>query len=165
MNKKASLPKDSALHDSPAVKFMPPKFFSLCLGAGVLLELAIPWRLPLPFLQLLIGGLALALGGFWFMMWGHTRFQNLGVNVKTNLPAQSLVLQGAYRYSRNPMYVGFLVIQTGIGLAARSGWLLLAVLPLAEYLRFYVIPREEAYLRRRFGEEYIQYCKKVRRWL
>ncbi len=144
---------------------MPPLFFNFCLGIGIVLELTVSWQLPLPFLPFLLGGLTLALIGFWFMMWGHTRFQKLGVNVKTNMPAQSLVLQGAYQHSRNPMYVGFLAILTGIGLAARSGWLLLAVLPLAAYLRFYVISREEAYLRRRFGEEYTRYCKKVRRWL
>ena len=144
---------------------MPPRAFTLSLLAGIILELAFPWHLPLPFLPLLIGGLAVFFGGFWFMMWGHTRFQNLGVNVKTNRPAQSLVVQGAHRYSRNPMYVGFLMILIGIGLAARSGWLLLDFLPLAAYLRLYVIPREEAYLQRRFAETYTQYCQKVRRWL
>lgn len=151
--------------DSPGVALMPPRVFMLCLAAGCLLEFAYPWRLSLPFSAHLLLGPVLVAGGFWFMMWGHGRFKILGVNVKTNLPASLLVQEGAYRYSSNPMYVGFLALLAGIGLIAGSAWIVLAALPLAAYLEYYVTPREEAYLHRAFGREYDAYRRTVRRWL
>ena len=95
----------------------------------------------------------------------HGRFQVLEVNVPTNMPASRLVTEGAHGYSRNPMYVGFVAILVGFGVALNSVWMGLSFLPMLLYLSFYVIPREEAYLTRAFGEEYALYQKTVRRWL
>ena len=99
------------------------------------------------------------------MMWGHGQFKALGVNVKTVLPASHLVADGAYRFSRNPMYVGFIAMLAGLGIAVASVWLCAMCLPFFAYFSLYVIPREEAYLARRFGAEYAAYRAKVRRWL
>lgn len=63
------------------------------------------------------------------------------------------------------MYVGGSVFFLGIGLAVGSLWLLAAYLPLGLYLSFYVIPREEAYMERIFGDEYRDYRRRIRRWL
>jgi protein-S-isoprenylcysteine O-methyltransferase Ste14 len=113
----------------------------------------------------LYAGLAVASIGFLFMGWGHRRFTTLGVSVKTMLPASQLVTKGAYRFSRNPMYVGFVSILAGAGLAAGSVPMLLSAIPMFLYLDWYVIPHEERYLARAFGEDYKAYCKRVRRWL
>jgi len=99
------------------------------------------------------------------MMWGHGRFQSLGVNVPSNMPASQLVTDGAHKYSRNPMYVGFISILLGLGIAAGSVWMIASALPMALYLSLYVIPREEAYLVRAFGDKYSTYRKSVRRWI
>ncbi len=152
--------------DSPGVSLKPPRIFLACLLAGAVLELLRPWDpafLARP-LGRVSGGL-LALAGFAFMMWGWRRFKVLGVNVKTVLPAALLVRQGAYRFSRNPMYVGLLAILAGLGLACQSAWMALSALPMALYLGLHVIPREEAYLARRFGADYEAYRRAVRRWL
>lgn len=113
----------AARHSSPGVsRFKPPRIFLLCLACGALLEWLRPWGsglVPGPW-----PGLALA--GFLFMMWGHQRFQRLGVEVKTCRPARPLVDSAAYRFSRNPMYVGMLAMLAGLGLAMDSVWLLLA---------------------------------------
>jgi len=162
----AAMPSSSPFPDSPGVRIMPPLVFLLNLLAGVILHWAAPW--PVPGLSLTLGlaaGLLLAGAGIAFMMWGHTLFTRLGVNVKTIRPASMLVATGAYAWSRNPMYVGFLAILAGLGLAAGSVWMVLTVLPMAFYLGLYVIPREEAYLARRFGVEYETYRRAVRRWL
>jgi len=63
------------------------------------------------------------------------------------------------------MYVGFVSILVGLGLAAGSLPMLLSAVPMFLYLDLYVIRREEKYMRRRFGIEYETYCQKVRRWL
>jgi protein-S-isoprenylcysteine O-methyltransferase Ste14 len=152
--------------DSPGVNLYPTVIFLGCLLAGAGLELGHYWPVSLlPQPAGLCGGLGVALAGFAFMSWGHRKFRKLGLNVKTNLPAGTLVTNEAFRFSRNPMYVGFVAILAGAGLAAGSLPMLLSALPMALYLDWYVIPREEKYLRRRFGVEYEIYCKNVRRWL
>jgi protein-S-isoprenylcysteine O-methyltransferase Ste14 len=57
------------------------------------------------------------------------------------------------------------LVYAGIGLAARSPWVLILTLPLAITLRYAVVAREEAYLERRFGDAYRDYKVRVRRWL
>ena len=159
----ASVPKKP---DSPGVNLYPSIVFLGCLVAGVVLELGHYWPVSLlPQPAGLCAGLAVALCGFAFLGWGHGKFRNLGLNVKTNLPAGTLVTNEAFRFSRNPMYVGIVSILAGLGLAVGSLPMLLSAVPMFLYLDWYVIRREEKYLRRRFGVEYEIYCKNVRRWL
>jgi len=68
-------------------------------------------------------------------------------------------------HGRNPIYVGMFLVYAGIGIAARSPWILILALPLAIILRYGVVAREEAYLERRFGDAYRDYKARVRRWL
>jgi protein-S-isoprenylcysteine O-methyltransferase Ste14 len=63
------------------------------------------------------------------------------------------------------MYVGMLVLYAGIGISARSPWVLILAMPLAFILRYRVVAREEMYLERRFGDAYRDYKARVRRWL
>lgn len=165
MNSIAATPK-TIPEDSPGVKLIPPTVFFVCLAVGGVLEFMFPWELPfVSFEARLLFGSLLGLGGFIFMGSANSLFKNIGTNVPTFLPAAQLVDSGAYGLSRNPMYVGGSAFFLGIGLAVGSLWLLLAYLPLWSYLTFFVIPREEAYMMRRFDEEYRRYCAKVRRWL
>jgi len=76
----------------------------------------------------------------------------------------ALVQTGIYRCSRNPIYVGFLLLVVASAACANSAWLLLAAVVLFVLLRFGVVNREEQYLSRRFGEVYEEYRRKVRRW-
>lgn len=152
--------------DSAGVKVMPPSVFFLCLIGGGLLEYCMDSpSLPGDWWVLMIVGLLIAVLGIMFMMWGHSRFQTLGVNVPTNMYVSQLVTTGAHSYSRNPMYVGFISILLGLGIAVSGIWVVLSALPMALYLGLYVIPHEEAYLVRRFGAEYESYRKSVRKWL
>ncbi len=152
--------------DSPGVNIMPPKVFYTCLILGALLEFIIPSDFP--FLEKplrIVLGLGLGTTGFTFMMLAHEKFKRIGNNVPTNLPATTLVVHSAYRFSRNPMYVGGSAFFLGIGLAVGSLWMMASYLPLGLYLSFYVIPREEAYMDRRYGDAYRAYSRQVRRWL
>ncbi len=152
--------------DSPGVVVMPPAILLLCLVAGTLLMLIIPSPFLAAYAKLrLAAGAALSLSGFAFMMWAHGLFTRLGVNVKTVCPASQLVARGAYAYSRNPMYVGMLAMLAGIGFICGDMGMIAMCLPMFAYLSLYAIPREEAYLGRRFGTEYAAYRGKVRRWL
>ena len=155
----------SAGTDSPGVSLMPPTVFYACLILGSVLELFLPQAIPLLALPVRLG-LGIVVGGIGFavMMIAHGTFERLGTNVPTNRPATQFVVQGAYRFSRNPMYAGGSAFFLGIGLTAGSLWLLAAYIPLGLYLSLYVIPREEAYLERAFGDEYRAYRRNVRRW-
>jgi protein-S-isoprenylcysteine O-methyltransferase Ste14 len=76
-----------------------------------------------------------------------------------------LVTTGIYRWTRNPVYLGFFLLYGGIGVAALSPWILILLLPLVVTIRYGVVAREEAYLERRFGDFYRDYKARVRRWL
>ena len=81
-----------------------------------------------------------------------------------NRPTTSLVLSGVYRLTRNPMYVGLTLVFAGLLIYFQVSWGLLFV-PLAVWLiTNWVIVPEEKYLGEKFGEEYLQYKSKVRRW-
>ena len=152
--------------DSPGVNLMPPAVFFTCLIGGVILEWVFPSRIPL--LPAGVGaalGAVIGLAGFLFMVYANDIFKRAGTNVPTNLPATAIISHGAYQFSRNPMYVGGAAFFIGIALTAGSIWLLVAFIPLAVYLIGYVIPREEAYMKRTFKDEYRDYCSRVRRWL
>lgn len=121
--------------------------------------LMLQWQLPL---ALLIIGLAtilllLAVSGF--------RLKRTTVNPLNPEQVTSLVTDGIYRISRNPMYLGMALMAGGIslGLGHMAG---LAALPIAiYYINMAQIRPEEAVLTERFGQDYLEYCKAVRRWV
>ena len=157
---------ENVVDDSPGVNLMPPTVFFACLIAGGVLAFLFPHDFPVLaeplriFLGILFGG-----AGLVFMTIADGQFKRAGTRVETNQPAAILVAQGVFKYSRNPMYVGGSAFFLGTGLAVGSLWVMAAYLPLAIYLALYVIPREEAYMQRTFGEAYLNYCRYVRRWL
>lgn len=80
-------------------------------------------------------------------------------------PPSALVTDGPYRYSRNPMYLGGVLMLLGLDVVLGSGTPVL-VLPLwMVIMQARFIRREEALLRREFGEAYEAYCSRVRRWM
>ncbi|MCP4709983.1 MAG: isoprenylcysteine carboxylmethyltransferase family protein [Planctomycetes bacterium] len=162
----ASTTVDNVKHDSPGVNIAPPAMFLACLILGGVLEFLFPHSFPILTITIrIVAGLVIGGAGFAIMGIAHGRFQRIGTNVPTNQPATTLVISGAYRFSRNPMYLGGSVFFLGIGLIAGSLWMLASYLPLGFYLVLYVIPHEEAYMERVFGEDYRAYCRHVRRWL
>jgi protein-S-isoprenylcysteine O-methyltransferase Ste14 len=76
-----------------------------------------------------------------------------------------LVTAGIHGLTRNPIYLGMFLIYGGIGVAAQNTWILVLTLPLAILIRYGVVAREEAYLERRFGNAYLDYRQRVRRWI
>lgn len=79
-------------------------------------------------------------------------------------PPRRLVVRGPYRFVRNPMYIGALLLLAGIALFYRSPWIALYAVALLVVANLAVILHEEPTLRRSFGAEYESYCRHVRRW-
>lgn len=105
-----------------------------------------------------VAGLALALSAI-------VRFASRGTNVSPNKPVTALVFDGPYRFTRNPMYVGLTLIYIGITLWTTSLGALIVLVPVLLIIRFAVIAREERYLTNKFGDAYVAFTRRVRRWI
>jgi protein-S-isoprenylcysteine O-methyltransferase Ste14 len=145
----------------------PPFLFFACLILGLALDhlVPLPLILPGPALVHWTAGGGLILLGVAIAAAGIRNFGRAATPVPTNQPVRALVTTGIHGWSRNPIYVGLFVCYVGIGLVARSPWILVLTLPLAITVRYGVVAREEAYLEGRFGDAYRDYKKGVRRWL
>src|SRR5262249_16086759 len=93
------------------------------------------------------------------------QFQTAGTPVPGNKPTTVLVRTGPYRVSRNPIYLAFSLFQLGIASWVNSVWLLATLIAAVALMASVLLPREERYLARRFGAEYLEYKRAVRRWL
>ncbi len=145
----------------------PPFIYLTYLLLGLALDRMLPLPVALPedvLIQWTAGG-GLILVGVSIMAAGIRNFSRAATPVPSNQPVRALVTTGIHGWSRNPIYVGMFLLYAGIGLAARSPWVLVLALPLAITVRYGVVAREEAYLERRFGDTYRDYKARVRRWL
>ena len=109
--------------------------------------------------------LALILGGLLLDGMAAGLFRRLGTAVEPWKPSTALATDGPYRFSRNPIYVGFAITYAGLAIAMDSPIALLMLIPCLVVIDWAVIQKEEAYLARTFGAEYEAYRKRVRRWL
>ena len=150
--------------DSPQVKLPPPLIYAVPLIGGILLNRRWPmadWSNR----TTQWAGAVLALLGLAFGLWARMVFLVRKTSVVPTRPASVLVAEGPYRVSRHPMYVGFAAIYVGVALMFHSLWSLLFLPVVLIVVHKAAIEREEAYLERRFGREYLEYRKRVRSWL
>jgi protein-S-isoprenylcysteine O-methyltransferase Ste14 len=88
-----------------------------------------------------------------------------GTPVPGNRPTTAIVRTGPYRFGRNPIYLAFSLLHLGIAIWIDSLWLMASLVAAVALMALVVIPREERYLERRFGAEYLDYKASARRWL
>lgn len=124
-------------------------------------------RLASSSVELQVLGALIAIVGSATALAGVLAFRRQRTTVAPRYPerASALVADGIYRWTRNPMYVGFVCV--GIGAAVALGSLLALAGPavLAVYLDHVQIPAEERALQERFGQSFHAYVLSVRRWL
>ena len=150
--------------DTPGVIAPPPLIFAGGLAAG----LAINLLRPTPFLTRVLSrlfGWPLVISGLLLGLWGFREMRRTGTNVDPYHPTTAIVEAGPYAFTRNPLYVAMTLVYGG--LSARANALpAVALLPaVLHVVHHYVIKREERYLERKFGEEYVRYRERVRRWV
>jgi protein-S-isoprenylcysteine O-methyltransferase Ste14 len=159
---------DENERDNPGLPHLPPTYPVGFLALAIILEFLVPLRFlaaPAVFsLQTLIGGVLLVLG-LSLDIWAFRLFRAAGTNPEPFKPTTAIVARGPYRFTRNPMYVGFLLSFTGIGLLFSLEWTLIALPVLWFVLDRVVVQREEAYLARKFGADYETFLATTRRWL
>jgi len=109
--------------------------------------------------------LTLIVGGLLFDGMAAGLFRRRVTAVEPWKPSTALVVEGPYRFSRNPIYLGFAITYVGLAIAMDSWVALLMLLPCLAVVDRLVIQREERYLSSKFGAAYDAYRQKVRRWL
>jgi protein-S-isoprenylcysteine O-methyltransferase Ste14 len=150
----------------------PPLLFLAGLVLGFVSDHLLPLPMPFPvsrtglahWISATIAG-SLILIGIAVFAAGIRNFASAATPVQGTKPTRALVTTGIHGWSRNPIYLGILLVYGGIGIVVRSPWILIFALPLAITIRYGVVAREEAYLERRFGDAYRDYKARVRRWL
>ena len=148
---------------APKRKILPPIWLLLFLLFAFLADRWIPlWTLP-SWRTLLAGPVTLL--GVTIILWPAVDFMRARTGMVPFSEATQLVTGGLYRFTRNPMYLGMLLILLGGALTLGTLGALLPVplFPLVIQYR-YIIP-EEAFLLEIFGDDYRAYCQRVRRWL
>ncbi|MGZ3442819.1 MAG: methyltransferase family protein, partial [Polyangia bacterium] len=148
------------------VRFPPPLVFVALIAIGVGLRyVVLPPPLPLGRMTLVVVGAILAAGALLLGGSAFGLFKKSGQNPKPWTPAPSLVLQGVYRFTRNPMYVSMALLQIAIGLMLANLWVIVLAAVSLLVVHYIAVLPEEAYLDEKFGESYRQYKKSVRRYL
>jgi protein-S-isoprenylcysteine O-methyltransferase Ste14 len=144
----------------------PPVQFELTFLAGLAVNRLPPWRPGWTETEGVrwIGWVLAAAGvALSFFAAGRFVFRRTTLN-PAGRPAR-LVVDGAHAWSRNPMYAALTAIYAGVALGLGEVWpLVLVILPFAS-MNWIVIPFEESRLRQIFGREYVDYCRRVRRWI
>jgi len=159
---------ESLNNESPGVIFPPPLILLIFLASGALLQFIFPLALLTPFsigsLQFL-AGLVIILSGIGLAFWGVRTFSKAGTNVATHQAALLVVVDGPYKFTRNPMYMGMQILLVGVGIMFSSQWFLLLWPIFFLVLRFGVVAREERYMEQKFGDQYVALLNKTRRWI
>jgi len=154
--------------DAAAVRIFPPGVPLATVLAGVglnwLRPIDIGFMLPSPE-RYWFGGFIIAAAFLGLGLWSVVLFRRSGQNENPWKPSPALVARGPYRITRNPMYLQMVLVCIGFAVILASLWIL-HLTPLCAWAlqRFAILP-EEAYLEARFGDAYLDYKRRVRRWL
>ena len=152
--------------DGANVRFPPP----LIYVAGLVVAIAAERLLNLPSLGFpvvirSVAGGVLDVVGFLVMFAGAGLFLRRRTAILPFKPASSLVTSGVLAWTRNPMYLGMAIFYAGLALIVNSLAALILLPLVLAIVQKQVIAREEAYLERAFGDEYVAYKNRVGRWL
>jgi protein-S-isoprenylcysteine O-methyltransferase Ste14 len=155
------------MQDYADVVVKPPLLF---LGA-ILLGCLLSWLVPIgPGLfsanaRALGAGGGFALIGLALFAFSVRQFSRAGTSLIPGEPSTVLLDVGPYRFTRNPIYISFVIFYFGLAIMLTSVWMLILLIPVAIILQRGVVEREETYLQAKFGEAYRKYQARVPRWL
>jgi protein-S-isoprenylcysteine O-methyltransferase Ste14 len=152
----------SASDHGPGVRLPPPVMVAGLLALAWLLRQVVPVPIgpPLQGLGAMVIFAALALVG-----WALLVMVRAGIDPRPDKPDAAMVESGPFRFSRNPIYLGFLLAVAGFALRWGDLWAWIALAAAHLVLDRLVVAKEEAYLATRFGAAYEAYRGRVRRWV
>jgi len=145
-------------------KILPPTFFLVCLICMVLFH----WIIPIKQINIFpynLTGILLMIFGIALSFAGSKKFKEEDTNIDTFKNPDKLLTDGLFKYSRNPMYLGFAVALLGLVIVLSTitpcfFFLLFVLITDKWYIKF-----EETKLIEHFGDQFFEYKSKVRRWI
>ena len=150
--------------DSSNVAVFPPALF----GGTLVLGLILHWLRPVPLLPpvaaRLLGVVLLVLSA-WLARSAEAAMKRAGTNVRPDQPTLAIVMDGPFRFTRNPLYLATTGLYLSVALMVNALWPLVLLPPVLVVLHWGVIRREERYLEAKFGAPYLAYRARVRRWV
>ena len=156
--------KEQELPDNPSVIAFPPLIFGGALIIGLIVHYFVPIQFLAGTLSIWLGVLLILVAGPIILSAVRT-IRRAQTAFDLRKPTTSIVTEGAFRFSRNPAYLALTLLYLGIASLINSIWVFLMIVPTVIVMQRGVIKREERYLERKFGEEYLRYKERVRRWI
>jgi protein-S-isoprenylcysteine O-methyltransferase Ste14 len=150
--------------DTAGVVVPPPVIYVAGLAVGFGLELLLTSASLSGAVRWILGGLLLVVGVALLGSF-NTLFHRAGTAVEPWRPTTAIVTTGPYRLTRNPAYLGMALVYVAIALLSGALWVLVPLPIVLAIVDRGVIAREERYLERKFGREYLDYKGRVRRWI
>ncbi len=148
----------------PGVRIHPPLIYAGSILGGIGIDRIWPLSMPLglhgPLYSGIILLLVLALAAFCM-----AEFHKAGTDVRPDRPDSALITSGPYCHSRNPLYIGLTLVQVGAAVWFDNAWVLALSAVSVFVISRYAIRLEERYLERQFGDAYLDYKQRVRRWI
>lgn len=143
-------------------KLLPPALVGICVLLMIALHIVAPIAdiIEQPLLALIT-----ALAGIALTLSGARLFSRVGTNIKTFNKPDQLVTSGVFRISRNPMYLGFVLLLTGIAIGLGTLAPFLVVVAFFVITSRWYIPFEEKKMEETFGADYLAYKNQTRRWI
>ena len=149
--------------DHPDLPYKPPLAYLAAIAVGAGMHHL--WPMHARSDEWFLVGVALVALGAAVIVWAQVAFRAKRTPLEPWKATRAIVDGGPFAWSRNPVYIGFAIIQVGIGIWSDKLAVVVLVLVPVLLTSLVIVPREEAYLRRKFGAEYEDYCSRVRRWV
>jgi Putative protein-S-isoprenylcysteine methyltransferase len=150
---------------APVRRLLPPRALLLALAGLALLHVFAPVAVFDPPLLLRGIGAVLVLACVLLAFAAAGRFSRVGTGIVPFSEATTLVVEGPFRFSRNPMYLAMVGVLAGLALVAGSLSVWIVPLGFWFWLQTAFVRQEEVFMAARFGEAYEDYRRRVRRWL
>lgn len=151
--------------DHSGVPVHPPLWFLSALLLGALIDDRVYRLLIFQNDKWRWVGVVVAVLGIALVAIGRRTMIKHGTNVNPTQPTTAIVETGPFRFTRNPLYVGITLAYVGFSILLNTWWSLFLLVPVWIVMHLFVVRREEAYLERKFGDAYRNYCRRVRRYL
>lgn len=156
---------DSPHAARPAVVPWPPILIAIALGGAVMLHRVYPLGWPgMDDLPARVIGYGLGIAGLALMGWGFFTLLRAGTTFMPNKRADRLVTEGAFGFRRNPIYMGEVLLFLGLAELTHNVWFAILAPVFAIALYALAIRPEERHLETRFGQAYLDYRERTRRW-
>ena len=152
--------------DNPGLIAPPPLIYAGALLTGLILN----WVFPIRLLSKRTQGTRLTIGvicvglAFTVVRGAFQQMRTAKTNVNPTLPTLAIVTGGPYQVTRNPIYLSLTLLYAGLSLLLNTFWTMLLLPFVLFVMNRGVIDREEQYLERKFGEQYLRYKRSVGRW-